>query len=196
MPQKSWAVLRLEKGAGGWYVASPMLCENCHQKEATVHLTQVVDGKTAKYHLCEDCAAQKGIDVHADPVDLSGMMENLKEQLGHLKENLEAPRAPAGSPACPSCGMTRAEILKRGRLGCDRCYEVFAAGMVPVVVSLQHADQHLGKVPHRSSDRLRNSVELARLRRELDKAVAGENYELAAKLRDQIKALPPEGGPP
>ena len=92
--------------------------------------------------------------------------------------------------------MTRTEILKKGRLGCDRCYEVFAAEMIPVVVSLQHGDQHLGKVPRRSSVRMKNSVELARLRRELDKAVAGENYELAARLRDQIKTLPAEGRAP
>ncbi len=172
-----------------------MLCESCHQKEATVHLTQVVDGKAAKFHLCEECAAQKGIDVHADPMDLSGMMEKLKDQLEHLKEGAEEPRPPRPA-TCPACGMTRTEILKRGRLGCDRCYEVFAAEMLPVIVSLQHGDQHLGKVPRRASDRMRNSVELARLRRELDQAVAGEDYERAAKLRDQIKALPAEGGAP
>lgn len=171
-----------------------MLCQNCHQNEATVHLTQIVDGKAEKYHLCEACAAQKGIDVHADPVDLGGMMEKLKNQLAHLKEDLEAPRAAPGPAVCPSCGMTRTEILKKGRLGCDRCYETFAAEMLPVVVSLQHGDQHLGKVPRRSSARLKNSVEAARLRRDLDQAVAGENYELAAKLRDQIKALPADEG--
>ena len=171
-----------------------MLCQNCHQNEATVHLTQIVDGKAEKYHLCEACAAQKGIDVHADPVDLGGMMEKLKDQLAHLKEDLDAPRAAPGPAVCPSCGMTRTEILKKGRLGCDRCYETFAAEMLPVVVSLQHGDQHLGKVPRRSSARLKNSVEAARLRRDLDQAVAGENYELAAKLRDQIKALPADEG--
>jgi protein arginine kinase activator len=168
-----------------------MLCENCHQNEASVHLTQVVDGKVEKYHLCEGCAAQKGIDVHAEPMDLSGVMASLKEQLGHLKEELEDPGAPTAT-ACPACGMTRTEILKKGRLGCDRCYEVFASEMLPVVLSLQHSDQHLGKVPRRSSFRMKYSVEHARLRRELDKAVAGENYELAARLRDQLKALPAE----
>ena len=171
-----------------------MLCQNCHQNEATVHLTQIVDGKAEKYHLCEACAAQKGIDVHADPVDLGGMMEKLTNQLAHLKEDLEAPRAAPGPSVCPACGMTRTEILKKGRLGCDRCYETFAAEMLPVVVSFQHGDQHLGKVPRRSSARLKNSVEAARLRRDLDQAVAGENYKLAAKLRDQIKALPADEG--
>ena len=169
-----------------------MLCENCHQKEATVHLTQIVDGKVEKYHLCEGCAEEKGIDVHGQPMDLGGVLANLKEQLAHLKENAEEPGL-ARPAVCPSCGMTRTEILKKGRLGCDRCYEFFAAEMLPVVVSLQHGDQHLGKVPRHASARMKNSVEQARLRRELDKAVAGENYELAARLRDQIKALPAEG---
>ena len=172
-----------------------MLCENCHEKEATVHLTQIVDGKVAKFHLCEACAEKKGVDVHGQPMDLGGVLENLKEQLSHLKEDMETGR-PAETTACPACGMTRTEILKKGRLGCDRCYETFAAEMLPVVVSIQHGDQHLGKVPQRASARLKTSVELARLRRELDKAVAGENYEMAATLRDQIKALPPDGGAP
>lgn len=172
-----------------------MLCESCHQKDASVHLTQVVDGKVEKYHLCEACAARKGIDVHAGPMDLSGVMASMKEQLAQLKDSLEEDRA-AAPCLCPSCGMTRMEIMKKGRLGCDRCYEVFAAEMLPVVVSVQHGDQHLGKVPRRSSVRLKNSVELARLRRELDQAVAGEKYELAAQFRDQIKALPPEGTAP
>lgn len=170
-----------------------MLCESCHQNEATVHLTQVVDGKAEKFHLCEACAAQKGIDVHAEPMDLSGVMASLKEQLGHLKAARDDSQAP-GAAVCPACGLTRTEILKKGRLGCDRCYEMFAAEMLPVILSLQHSDQHLGKVPRRSSARMKTTVEQARLRRELDKAVAGENYELAARLRDQIKALPADDG--
>ncbi|MGD9781512.1 MAG: UvrB/UvrC motif-containing protein [Kiritimatiellia bacterium] len=169
-----------------------MLCENCHGKEATVHLTQIVDGKVTKFHLCEACAEQKGLDVHGQPIDLGGVLENLKEQLSHLQEDVESTR-PEGPATCPACGMTRAEIVKKGRLGCDRCYEAFAAEMLPVVVSIQHGDQHLGKVPRRASARMKASVEMARLRRELDQAVAGENYEKAAQLRDQIKALPPGG---
>ncbi len=170
-----------------------MLCENCHQNEASVHLTQVVDGKVEKFHLCEDCAAQKGIDVHAQPMDLSGMMENIQDELAHLKEERTPPHS-ARVTMCPICGMTRKDILKKGRLGCEHCYNCFAAEMLPVILSLQHSDQHMGKVPGRSSERLKASVETIRLRRELDKAVAGENYERAAELRDQIKALPVEPG--
>ncbi len=166
-----------------------MLCESCHQNEASVHLTQIVDGKVAKFHLCESCAEKKGIDMHGQPIDLGGVLANLKEQLTQLKENTENLSTPTKASVCPACGMTRKDILKKGRLGCDRCYEFFGAEMLPVVVSLQHSDQHLGKVPRQASDRMKNSVEQARLRRELDQAVAGENYERAAQLRDQIKTL-------
>ena len=169
-----------------------MQCQNCHQNEATVHVTQIVDGQVAKFHLCEACAKAKGVELPAQPMDLGGMLENLKEQLSHLKEDLESPR-PARAAVCPVCGMTRTEILKKGRMGCDQCYETFASEMLPVVVSLQHCDQHLGKVPRRASERMRHSVELARWKRELEQAVAGENYELAARLRDRIKAVTAEG---
>ena len=171
-----------------------MICENCHQKEATVHLTQIVDGKVEKFHLCEHCAVQKGIDVHAQPVDLGGMLETLKEQLTQLTEPVT--KRSSRPSVCPVCGLTRTEILKKGQLGCDRCYDYFASEMLPVVVSMQHSDQHLGKIPRRASVRMKTSVEMARLRRELDKAVAGENYESAAQLRDQIKALPVDGTEP
>lgn len=184
--------LKLETEVVAWYCSLPMLCENCHQSEATVHLTQIVDGKVEKFHLCEECAEAKGIDVHGQPVDLGGMLADLKEKLTHLQGGGEGSRS-LPSAVCPMCGMTRTEILKKGRLGCDRCYEFFGAEMLPVVVSLQHGDQHLGKVPHHASDRMKNSVEQARLRRELDKAVAGEDYERAAQLRDQIKSLLVEG---
>ncbi len=186
-----------EAGNGPRLVIScwAMLCESCHQNEASVHLTQIVDGKVAKYHLCESCAEKKGIDVHGQPMDLGGVLANLKEQLTQLKENTENLTHTRAS-VCPGCGMTRKDILKKGRLGCDRCYEFFGAEMLPVVVSLQHSDQHLGKVPRHASDRMKSSVEQARLRRELDMAVAGENYERAAQLRDQIKTLLAEGTAP
>ena len=168
-----------------------MFCESCHQNQATVHLTQIVNGKVEKHHLCEACAAEKGLDVQGQQMDLGGMLETLKEQLSQLKNSPVAQRA-SGPVSCPSCGTTRTEILKRGRMGCDKCYESFSAEMLPVVVSIQHGDQHLGKVPRRSSERMKASVELARLRRELDQSVAAENYERAACLRDQIQALTAE----
>ncbi|MDD2240824.1 MAG: UvrB/UvrC motif-containing protein [Kiritimatiellae bacterium] len=171
-----------------------MLCENCQQNPATVHVTQIVDGKVAKFHLCETCAQLKGLDVPEQALDLGNMLETLKEQLNQL-QTASGPATLERAVTCPVCGTTRTEILKTGRMGCDHCYEAFTAEMLPVVMSLQHAEQHMGKVPQRSSKRMKASVEWVRLRRELEQAVAGENYEQAAHLRDQIKALTPVEAP-
>jgi protein arginine kinase activator len=165
-----------------------MLCESCQEKQATVHVTQIVNGKVEKHHLCQGCAEAKGLEIQTEQLDLGGMLQTLKEQLEQLKDHA-APGHLSGAGACPACGTTRTEILKRGRMGCDRCYEAFAAEMLPVIVSLQHSDQHLGKVPRRASDRIKASVDVARLRRELDRAVAAEQYEKAALLRDEIQSV-------
>lgn len=183
--------LEVENRPEPWYCTMLMICENCQQHEATVHLTQVVDGEVTKYHLCESCAVSKGIDVHATPLDLSELMANLKKKLTQLQTEFQTPQSPEPT-ACPGCGGTRTEILKKGRFGCEQCYEVFADDILPIIISLQQKDQHVGKVPQRASLRLKNSVTLTRLRRELDQAIASENYEEAATLRDQIRALQTE----
>lgn len=171
-----------------------MLCENCHQKEATIHVTQVVNGETSKWHLCVECAMEKGVAVSSEPLDLSQVLENIQELANPGRR--ERGKRTSSPSLCPACGLTRTDMLKKGRLGCDRCYEAFASEVVPVVISLQHNDQHVGKIPRRSQEKIRQSAELARLRREIEQAVAAENYELAARLRDQIKALSvPEARP-
>src|SRR5207247_4574622 len=50
-------------------VAIAMLCAKCHQKEATIHFTTVVDGAEEEtVHLCKDCAPPTGFDL--DKLDL------------------------------------------------------------------------------------------------------------------------------
>ena len=49
---------------------------------------------------------------------------------------------------------------------------------------------HCGKVPTRICEHDRNEIEQNKLRRQLEQAVKNEDYEAAAKLRDQIQANP------
>ena len=37
-----------------------MLCQACGKKTATTHVKTIVNGKLTEYHLCPDCAKQKG----------------------------------------------------------------------------------------------------------------------------------------
>jgi protein arginine kinase activator len=38
-----------------------MNCDVCKQNQATVFLTQIVDGKMQKVNLCESCSKEKGV---------------------------------------------------------------------------------------------------------------------------------------
>ena len=88
---------------------------------------------------------------------------------------------------CPDCGIQYMEFRHQGRLGCPADYEVFRAGLEPILEKIHRATRHVGKVPrYRVRDAARRR-ELTDLRRELRDAVKAERYEEAARLRDLIR---------
>lgn len=149
-----------------------MLCEMCHKKEATVHLTQVINNTVKKVHLCEECAAKSGVDIHS-PISITDLLLGLS--------------ASAEDRACPQCHLRRSDFKKTGRLGCPRCYEAFEAELTPLIKSMHRGTRHVGKAPVRSTSRGDPAVELQELEEQLRQAIAAENYERAAQLRDRIK---------
>lgn len=157
-----------------------MLCEHCSEREATVHLTQVIEGEVRKLHLCEQCAAESGFDVH-------GTMSVTDILLG-MGGEISAPAASEMiERSCPVCHMRRSDFKKTGQFGCPSCYETFADELKPLLKAIHRGEQHTGKVPAREGVRVRMSAQLARLQQALDQAVADEKYEEAASLRDQIR---------
>ncbi len=159
-----------------------MVCCVCKQKEATVHLTQIAGEKMQKVDLCEDCAKEKGVN---DPATFS--LADLLLGLGASQEMEEASGGP--EVRCPHCGFTQADFKKAGRLGCARCYETFAEGLESLLKSMHKGIRHKGKIPSalRGSQDLREK--LTTLQKKLDKAVAEENFEQAAQLRDELKSV-------
>ncbi|MDZ7630945.1 MAG: hypothetical protein U5K74_06215 [Gemmatimonadaceae bacterium] len=58
-------VLLLDGGPAGRIVGDGgggglMVCDTCRERDAVVHLTQVVDGAVTQVHLCEACARTRG----------------------------------------------------------------------------------------------------------------------------------------
>lgn len=160
-----------------------MKCECCHEAEATIHLTQVIDGNVKKLNLCQACAQKSGIDLNS-PISITDVLLGLGAQ-------------PAGSPpplsefdlSCSRCQMTRAEFKKRARLGCPECYNAFMGELSALTKAMHHSAQHVGKIPARQGNEARITAQVAALQKDIEVAITKEQYEVAASLRDKIKAL-------
>jgi len=158
-------------------------CDRC-AKPAVVHNTVIVNGKVTELHLCEEHAAAAGIVVPA-AVPINALLGQLA-QVGAAR---------SAGPACTQCGQTFADFKNTGLLGCPACYEAFAATVSPTIARSQGgATQHVGRAPARNGAEVPRSALLAKLNRELDEALATEQYERAARLRDRIRDMRPRAG--
>jgi len=154
-----------------------MLCQVCGKKEATVHLTQMLNDEVRKMHLCEQCAEAGGIDVN-----VPASMTNFLLGLGAPKKT----KAESVNRACPQCGMHFSDFKKLSRLGCQDCYAAFAEELEPLLNGMQKGARHVGKKPEHYAGAVNVPPSMASLKKVLDEAVASENYEEAARIRDQI----------
>ncbi|KAB2667996.1 MAG: excinuclease ABC subunit B [Verrucomicrobia bacterium] len=161
-----------------------MVCQLCKQKEATVHLTQIVENQVKNVDLCEPCAKQKGVN---DPTGFS--LADLLLGLGASQEIEQAGDAKGAELKCETCGFTQAELKKTGRLGCAECYTVFADVLDTLLKGMHKGTQHKGKVPAAIRETVTRESGLARLVADLQSAVSREDFESAARLRDEIKTL-------
>ena len=165
-----------------------MLCDLCKQNVATVHLSQLVEGKTKKIDLCETCSKAKGVD---DPAMFS--IADMLLGLGAAQELEQA--ATSSDLRCPNCGFTRADFKKTGRFGCSECYATFADGLEGLLKTMHNGTRHAGKVPQAHRQGQDASDKVKGLQKQLKKAVESEQYEQAALLRDEIKRLEGETVP-
>lgn len=154
-----------------------MLCQQCKKQTATVHLTDLVKGDKRERHLCEECASKEGIAVKQH-VSINEVLNSFLMSSSGVQELAKI--------RCPDCGMSFVEFRSQGLLGCPRDYEVFGDAIGSVVERAQDGKtQHTGKVPGQQVEDPALQ-ERHRLQRELRDAVEREDYELAARLRDQL----------
>lgn len=162
-----------------------MYCDECKQRPASVHLTQMFNGQKIESHFCEECAAKKGAIIFN--ADNSFSIPNLLASFFGF--NTEGPSAPALGHSCSNCGMSFNDIRQTGKLGCSECYAAFDEELEPTLRGMHGNSQHIGKVPTRGGEKviLKKTVESMKSR--LQQAVAEEDYEKAAQIRDAIKDL-------
>ena len=169
-----------------------MLCQNCGEKEATVHLTKIINGEKNELFLCEECAEETGqISLQSsDPFSFQNLLA------GILNPEVESSfkTKTSSNISCENCGMTYKEFSQNGIFGCSECYETFGSRLDPLVKRIHGSNKHNGKVPKRKGGDLRIQRKIKKLRSEMDQAVNNEDFEKAADLRDKIHELEAELG--
>lgn len=157
-----------------------MLCEQCKEKNATVHLMQSINGKKAERFLCAECAKKSGVIQPSPSFSIHDLISGYFDQSAPYQTK---------EKVCPNCHTTSSWFRQKGRLGCPQCYSAFRDEIVPMLKKLHGRTVHTGLVPAGNVCTQNETCELKRLQDELKEAVGLENYELAAVLRDKIKRL-------
>jgi len=174
-----------------------MQCSFCNSKEATCHLTKVVNGKAVEVHVCSTCIPEIEHDDLVD-FDIWDAVSKLADKIGVPDpgkviepEPLQEISAKSflleesgRETPCPVCGFTAEHLRKTGRLGCSNCYEAFREMLQDVLSDCQKGDSHTGKTPKSMIKYRQMNLQAA-----LDEAVREERFEEAAELRDQLKSL-------
>lgn len=164
-----------------------MLCQNCNQNEATMYWKQTINGQTKEMHLCPACAQKLGQNFQNpfgawfdDPFFTQPSL--FAAPFGQISQL-------GGGRRCPTCGMTESELQRTGRVGCADCYQTFENILMPYIRKLQGTTAHVGSAPNTQSHTQPVENQTEALKSKLDAAIRQENYEEAARLRDEIRRL-------
>ena len=89
---------------------------------------------------------------------------------------------------CDHCGLTFSQFRENSLLGCPGCYDAFEDVLTSLLERAHEGGtHHLGKVPRRTGAGEQRHQQMLRMRKRLAEAIAAEDYELAARLRDDIR---------
>ena len=168
-----------------------MTCDNCHERESTVHFQQIVNGQSTEINLCDKCAQDKGMISFA--MDKPSFFGNLLS--GFMEANKEPDVGDKGVKVTCQCGWTSGDLRKSGFLGCPLCYYTFKKSLTPILRRIHGGNRHIGKVPkkipikqkvNKKVTKVFDPSELTELKNKLSAAINEERYEDAAKARDKI----------
>lgn len=160
-----------------------MLCDSCRERDAVVHLTQIVANAVTQLHLCEKCAAERGVET-----TVATPKHPLGEFLQAVQQQLVPPAVDAGR--CTFCQSTMRDFRASGRWGCARCYTTFEASMRELLRRVHGNSRHVGRPYHAPGPESTEPTSIiGELREQLRRAIETEQFERAAELRDRIRVL-------
>ena len=116
-----------------------------------------------------------------------------KSAIGDFLQTVQQQSLLPGADAvrCSFCASTLRDFRQSGRLGCPYCYTAFEASLRELLRKVHGSAQHVGRGYDATPTALEPSPAASadRLRERLERAIRNEEFELAASLRDQLRAL-------
>ena len=173
-----------------------MMCQNCGEHEANFKYTEIINNVKKELNLCEECAQKLGVDK----IDFN-IPINFSSFFGDFLNDYESASiipmlTKANELKCDMCNMTYDEFMNTGKFGCSHCYDVFSNRIDPVLKRLHGETTYLGRKAKtnkqntiKTVEKPKENTEIEKLKEKLKEAIKVENYEEAAKLRDEIKKL-------
>jgi len=161
------------------------ICDNCKKREATIRISKLVKGKVNDMWLCNSCAARRS--PYHKPNSL--YVEKLLEVLLQKEGDEGARRADDEERQCPTCGLPLRSYRETFFLGCSDCYTAFEEILVRDLQRYHGATTHVGRKPNTDAAPLDPHLAIKDLQRRLEVAVRREDFEMAARLRDEIRQL-------
>lgn len=172
-----------------------MKCQNCKKNEAAFFYEENINGKKKSVSLCAECAEKLHMTekfempAFASPFAAwQNDIDNFFDGFFSLSPRVAAPK----NKVCPGCGSSFDDIVASGKACCPQCYATFADELLPTLRSLHGEVSHTGRVPLGDRTKREKENKIAALRDDLGKAIAAEDFEKAAKLRDEIRAMEKE----
>jgi protein arginine kinase activator len=173
------------------YYIKPGLCMRCKESFATVRITKIFNGEIKELHLCQACASE----LSPYQKKMSKLQHDINEILsGLIKQETGTKPAPKKSKknkinlSCSNCGFRYEDYRETFFLGCSHCYISFKKYILNDIRKLHGSTKHIGHIPRRYRKIMEIKRNLDQLKRELKDAVRTENFEKAAKLRDEIRS--------
>jgi protein arginine kinase activator len=168
-----------------------MECQECQQRAATLHFTQVVNGQKVEIHVCEACAREQGYMTYPDESYsfhnlLAGLLNFDTSHMGNLGDVVKQ----SAELKCPNCELTYSEFQRVGKFGCEDCYDAFSKRLHPIIRRVQSGNtKHHGKIPERKGGDLHTKKKIEAYKLRLQQLIESEFFEEAAIVRDQIREL-------
>lgn len=162
-----------------------MICKHCMKNVAKIKFSEVVDGRVIQHHLCAEC-------YEAWQRDASGFTLDVPKPTQRAVQESSPPRSSSvKSPVkrCDTCGTSLTSIMETASVGCASCYNVFGKEIESILEGLHRGLVHRGKSMQCDDERARLAQELQAKRFLLRSMLKEENYEEAARLRDEIARL-------